>query len=261
MGGRHQTKADSVVSSRADGRQSFSGDYLARNDLSVNLTAKAILQAFQLITHLEVHPEFGTGPEISPQAAGGVRGDGALAVGDLVDAVGRHLESLCQLARVHAQGFQELFSQYLARMNGWQFFSHGPILCRPHGPALMIVGYLHVMGAILFPMEANAPLPVDADAVLAFAIPAQSFQAIPRNGSKYLQADCGIKHDQLPPGSFLQLRVHGPHSIAIEDTLCGRVLEAANQARLPLVLFEKHISCDVTRQTNDCVQPPLQEAA
>jgi hypothetical protein len=48
----------------------------------------------------------------------------------------------------------------------------------------MIVGYLHVLGTVGGPFEANAPLPVDANAVLTLPISSQSLKPVARQGGQ-----------------------------------------------------------------------------
>jgi hypothetical protein len=52
----------------------------------------------------------------------------------------------------------------------------------------MVIHDLNIVGVTLPPAEADAPLPVDADAELARAIAGESFQAIARQSPKIVQA-------------------------------------------------------------------------
>jgi hypothetical protein len=53
-----------------------------------------------------------------------------------------------------------------------------------------------VMGMLLFPFEANPVLIVDTDAVLAFPIPCQRFQAIAGRDQKIVESLCRIQNGQ-----------------------------------------------------------------
>lgn len=61
----------------------------------------------------------------------------------------------------------------------------------------MIIDNLYVVGISISPFEADAPLIVDSDAVLSFAIPFQWLQAIAGEGTERLKIRCGIEHIQL----------------------------------------------------------------
>jgi hypothetical protein len=69
----------------------------------------------------------------------------------------------------------------------------------------MVVDYLDRIGAVLRPHKTDAPLIVDANAVLPFAIIFQRFEPI---GRGYLQINerlSLIQHEQLPQGDLLNL--------------------------------------------------------
>jgi hypothetical protein len=63
----------------------------------------------------------------------------------------------------------------------------------------MVIHYLHILDAAIFPDKANSVLVIDPDAVLAAPIAMQGFQPISR---RYLEIiDCArrIEHFQFPP--------------------------------------------------------------
>lgn len=66
----------------------------------------------------------------------------------------------------------------------------------------MIVDNLNVLRSSIGPTKANAPLVIDADAMLTTAIPLEVLQTIARWGSQELESLCRIELDQLACGDF-----------------------------------------------------------
>lgn len=62
---------------------------------------------------------------------------------------------------------------------------------------LMIVGDFYVVGVSIFPAKADAPLLVNADAVLAFAVAGQCFQLVAGRKPKIVEALCAVKLIEL----------------------------------------------------------------
>ena len=58
---------------------------------------------------------------------------------------------------------------------------------------LMIIGDFDPMRVAIFPSETHAPLIIDADAVLAFAIAPKLFETIARNRLKVLETSSGME--------------------------------------------------------------------
>ena len=54
------------------------------------------------------------------------------------------------------------------------------------------------------PDEADSPLIIDADAVLALAVASQPFETIPRGSRKVAEFDGGIEHSQFPSRHLLE---------------------------------------------------------
>jgi hypothetical protein len=67
-----------------------------------------------------------------------------------------------------------------------------------HVGLLVIVHDLDAMDAIFPPQEADAPLVVDADAVLPLSIPLQGFQSISGRNPQTGQFSGGMELQQLP---------------------------------------------------------------
>ena len=132
----------------------------------------AVALGLEFEPNLEVEPEALGGAEVPREPKSCVSGDAALAEDDLVDTTGRNTNVLGQAVLAESVGLQELGQEDFARMDGCE-------LC--HGVHLrVVVDDLDVEGIGGAPDEADAPLIVDADRVLAFPISFQRVKAIAR---------------------------------------------------------------------------------
>jgi hypothetical protein len=73
----------------------------------------------------------------------------------------------------------------------------------------MVIDDLDLVSVSLTPCEANAPLIVDADAVLAFAVTFQSLQSVARQRRKGAQIGRGVEHIQFSQ----RLPLDGPEAL------------------------------------------------
>jgi hypothetical protein len=67
----------------------------------------------------------------------------------------------------------------------------------------MIIHDFHLFCMPFSPHEANAPLVIDTDAVLSFAIPFQRYQPIQRWQPKVPQPHCRVERIELSEGPLL----------------------------------------------------------
>ena len=125
-----------------------------------------------VVLGLQVHPEARLHAEEQAQPQGRIGGDGALAVDQVADAAGRHVDVCRQLARGDAHGFHEVFQQDFAGVDFVQQFEFG------HVVLLVVVHDFDLVGAVGVPHKADAPLVIDADAVLPFAVALQGFKLV-----------------------------------------------------------------------------------
>jgi S-adenosylmethionine synthetase len=79
--------------------------------------AQPVLFHLEVVAGLQVQPEPLRGAEVPGQAQRGVRGDAPLAVDDLVDPPGRHVDRLGQLVLADSQRGEELLQQDLPRVH------------------------------------------------------------------------------------------------------------------------------------------------
>ena len=63
----------------------------------------------------------------------------------------------------------------------------------------MVVRNFNVQRILALPAEANPPLVIDADAVLAFAVVFQSFQVVAIRDAQVIQVPRLMQEEQFPP--------------------------------------------------------------
>ena len=69
----------------------------------------------------------------------------------------------------------------------------------------MVVDDLDVMGVALLPGEADAPLVVDANTVLSFAVAVQSLKAVSGRRAQIHQGDRRVEHHEFSQGGALDI--------------------------------------------------------
>ena len=92
----------------------------------------------------------------------------------------------------------------------------------------MIVDDLDVVRIGSEPAEADAPLVVDSDAVLAIPVPREFLKAIGWRDTEVEEAGSGIKHDEFAKGNSLKVRRHSANPLQFEQSLGVGVAKAAN---------------------------------
>jgi len=90
----------------------------------------------------------------------------------------------------------------------------------------VVVHDLDLVRIAAMPPEADPPLVVDPDAVLACAITAQPFQAVSGRHAKIVQSRRGIQHPELSQGHLLHPRSEPANRPPLEEPLGFPVPEA-----------------------------------
>jgi hypothetical protein len=85
-----------------------------------------------------------------------------------------------------------------------------------------------VVGIAGVPPEADAPMVVDANAVLASPITHQPFQPIARRHAEVAELYGGIQLSQLPQHNSLQIGGQTPYGLPVEQAGRVSITEAAN---------------------------------
>ncbi|HET7540187.1 MAG TPA: hypothetical protein VFK05_09955 [Polyangiaceae bacterium] len=92
----------------------------------------------------------------------------------------------------------------------------------------MIVDDLDIVRVGSKPAEADAPLIIDSDAVLANPVPGEFLEAIGWRNAEVEEAGRGIKHDELAKGNSLEVRRQSANPLPFEKALCVCVAKAAD---------------------------------
>jgi hypothetical protein len=142
---------------------------------------------------LEIHPKLGRHPKITSKPEGRFGADATLLVNDLAYAAYWNVQLSSQSIDTDSQRFQELFSQHCSWMNWWPFLVHR------HAPSSVILDDFDIpsVPSLVLPDETDAPLLVNADAMLAGPITLQGFQAISRWGHQVFEPGGSVQHLQF----------------------------------------------------------------
>jgi len=92
----------------------------------------------------------------------------------------------------------------------------------------VIVNDLDAFWTCFSPPEANPPLFIDTDAVLARSITLQRLQSVTRRHSKIVEAYSRVQHDQLPQRDAQDPRVVGAHRFALPESFGVPVAERSD---------------------------------
>lgn len=94
--------------------------------------------------------------------------------------------------------------------------------------ASVVIHYFHIDRPFVCPDKADAPLVVDANAVLALAIPQQHFQPVARRTTQEIQRRCGLQLNQLAFRHILDVGKLASFA-AGEQTLCFLAFEGLDR--------------------------------
>jgi hypothetical protein len=97
----------------------------------------------------------------------------------------------------------------------------------------VIVANFNAFGIASVPYKADAPLVIDADAVLPDPVPDQRFEPVIGRNAKVIKALCSIHHSQLAPRNGLNLIRQFFGEIANPDSLSWLVLGVRPAGKYP----------------------------
>jgi hypothetical protein len=95
------------------------------------------------------------------------------------------------------------------------------------------------MGSVRFPAEADAPLVIDADGVLALPVALERFEAITGRDGEVVKCGDSVNLGELPQGNALDVRRERPGFPSLEEDGGLPACEGANHQ------VEMIITCDV----------------
>ena len=97
----------------------------------------------------------------------------------------------------------------------------------------MVIHNFNVPCIRALPAEADTPLVIDANAVLAFALALQGFESIAGRYTQIVEAPGLIQQKEFPSRDPLNLRRQPPRGLIRKQSLGLRVGEAAYHLRQP----------------------------
>jgi hypothetical protein len=84
----------------------------------------------------------------------------------------------------------------------------------------MVVDNFNLCGLTRFPAEADSPLVIHPDAVLATPVSGKFFQAVPRRDSEIFNGICTIKEIEFALGKLLKRQGKSFDPLSIESPFC-----------------------------------------
>ena len=96
----------------------------------------------------------------------------------------------------------------------------------------MVIRDFHVVGVAVFPAETDAPLVVDADAVLAFPVAFERFEPVARRHAQVFKRRRCIEQDELAVHHSLKALRQPTGNKATVNFLRFRIGEALDHAKL-----------------------------
>lgn len=91
------------------------------------------------------------------------------------------------------------------------------------------------MGSVRFPAEADAPLVIDADGVLALPVAFERFEAIAGRDGEVVEFGDGVNLGEFPQGDALDVRREGPGFPLLKKDGGLPASEGANHQFNPIV--------------------------
>ena len=150
---------------------------------------------------LEVKPNLGRPLKVTVESQSGIHSDGALAFDDLVDAARGNADVFGNAILRQAKRQQKILAKNFAGVDGGVLF-HGLDFS-------VVVNNFNIARAVRFPAETDAPLVIDPDGILAFAIAFESFESIAGWYSQLGQFGDRMKLSELAQSSALDIRRKG----------------------------------------------------
>lgn len=195
----------------------------------------------QVIFLLQAKPELGGSAEVTRQSQGRVGRDRPLALDDrshpaMWDA---RIHSQTILAEVHL--IEEFGAEDFSGMGKVQF-AHGRLL-------LVVVDDLDLEGVTSVPSEADTPLLIDSDAVLAGSISGKSLKAVCGWDTEVDEVPCMIEHGELVERTLLDVARKFPRPLLVPYLLCLRIGKTLDHPRT-LALFTPRVNKGFPRGGN-----------
>jgi len=197
----------------------------------------------RVIAGLPAQPPPITEAEVPAKAKVRVGRDGALASDDVSDSLRRHTDVFGKTVLREAQRLQKLFFKHLAGRDRGE----GTHYRLPS----VIVDNLDVGGSAVGPDEAQAPLSIDADAVLSLPIILQRFEAVSGWDLQIFKDNGPVKLGELAQCRALDV-YPAPHPPTFEEGFGVFALEALDRHTPILTRCVNSVKRDARHRTWLC---------
>ena len=202
--------------------------HLTRQDFPFNVANGFLFGHAQVISGLQVQPEFRASAKVTGKPQGSVGGDAALFTHDVIDTRGGNLKGDGQGVGSHAQWVQVFLTQDFTGMDRVQ-----RVTCKHvakvgvvkvlgvdggHGLASVVIGDFNIVGVIVFKPETNTPLVIDPDAPLSRPIATQLFQAVAGRVTQVVNAYRSVQQHELTQCQSLEVNRPLPDLPTSEDS-------------------------------------------
>jgi len=179
----------------------------------------------EVVACLQIEPKPITRAKIPRQPQGTICGDGPGAMHDLVDSSRRHTDIPGQPVLGQAERLEKIRREDFAGMYGVQLASSHAI---PSSNVLMIVNDLNFVRIAILPPEADAPLVVHTNTVLAGAIAPELLQSIPRRHAEIVELLGRIHRHKFSQHRALKIRRIASDPLSSEQPLGVTIGEGVN---------------------------------
>ena len=191
---------------------------LEDGDFLLEAVTESFALNFEIVVRLKIQPELLSRPEVAAEPQRGVGRDGSRSMHDLVDTSWRDADVLGQAILGQTERFQEILQEDFTRVDRVQ-------LARCH-EASVIINDLDFVRVTVGPPEADAPLVVDANAVLSGSVTLQFFQAVSRWDPQVVERVRCVENDQLSEHGVAERSRKAPNGLSGEQPLGISVSEA-----------------------------------
>jgi len=179
----------------------------------------------KVVARLQIEPKPITRAKIPRQPQGTICADGPGAMHDLVDSSRRHTDIPGQPVLGQAERLEKIRREDFAGMYGVQLASSHAI---PSSNVLMIVNDLNFVRIAILPPEADAPLLIHTNTVLAGAIAPELLQAIPRRHAEIVELLGRIHRHKFAQHRALKIRRIASDPLPSEQSLGVTIGEGVN---------------------------------
>ena len=188
---------------------------------AAQLFCNTILLLIKIICGLKTKPKPCLVAEIPFEPERCIRGDASFPFDNLIDSSRGDVDVFSKPVLADTEWLKKIFFEEYTRV----LYGNAVVVCTGHNLYLLvIVTEFGVTGLAAFPVEANAPLFVNSDAILPRSVTCELFKLVTR-GRFQVVLFSQINLNKPLPGSYCNLVGNGFNVLTIKDTFSGLVCE------------------------------------